>query len=77
MSADDEHEPVVAPDQLKPTVSGRAARVGAVITIVILLVMTLGNKLGHVQDIWLIGVAGGIALMLVLDFVLRRNGLRS
>lgn len=75
MSGDD--EPVIAPDQLKPTVSGRAARVGAVLTIVILLLFTIGNKLGHIQDIWLVGIAALIALMLVIDFVLRRNGLRS
>jgi hypothetical protein len=76
MSGSD-HEPVTSPDQLKPTVGGRAARVGAILTVVILLVMTLGNRLGHIQDVWLIGIAGVIVLMLVIDFVLRRNGLRG
>ncbi len=75
MSGDD--EPVTSPDQLKPTVSRRAARLGAVVTIVILLLMTIGNKLGHIQDLWLIGIAAIIASALVLDVVLRRNGLRS
>ena len=75
MSGD--NEPVTSPDQHKPTVSRRAAWVGAIFTIAILLLMTIGNQLGHIQDIWLIGIAGFIALLLVLDFVLRRNGLRS
>jgi hypothetical protein len=75
VSGDD--EPVTSPDQLKPTVSRRAARLGAVVTIVILLLMTIGNKLGHIQDLWLIGIAAIIASALVLDVVLRRNGLRS
>jgi len=76
MSGGDE-EPVTSPDQLKPTVKPRAARIGAVLTILILVALTLGNHLGHTQDVWLIGLAGLIALMLVLDIVLRRNGLRS
>ena len=72
----DDDEPVVSPDQRKPTVSRRAARLGAVVTIVILLLMTIGNKLGHIQDLWLLGIAAIIAFALVLDVVLRRNGLR-
>jgi cadmium resistance protein CadD (predicted permease) len=76
MSGGDE-EPVTSPDQRKATVSGRASRIGAVLTIIILVALTFGNHLGHVQDVWLLGIAGLIALMLVIDFVLRRNGLRS
>ena len=75
MSGDE--EPVTSPDQHKPTVSGRAARLGAVLTIVVLVLLTINNKGGHIQDVWLIGIAAFIALMLVIDFVLRRNGLRS
>jgi FtsH-binding integral membrane protein len=70
-------EPVTSPDQHKPSVSPRLARLGAVLTILVLLALTLGNKLGHIQDYFLVGLAGLIALMLVLDFILRRNGLRS
>jgi len=76
MSGGDD-EPVTSPDQLKPTVGGRAARVGAILVILILVALTFGNHLGHIQDVWLLGLAGLLALMLVLDFVLRRNGLRS
>ena len=76
MSGGDD-EPVTSPDQLKPTVGGRAARVGAILVILILVAMTFGNHLGHIQDVWLLGLAALLALTLVIDFVLRRNGLRS
>jgi hypothetical protein len=72
-----DEEPVTSPDQLKPTVSRRAARVGAILTIAILLLMTIGNKGGHTQDVWLVGIAAFIAFLLVIDFVLRRSGMRS
>jgi hypothetical protein len=58
-------------------VSRRAARFGGVVTIVLLLLMTLGNQLGQIQNIFLIGTAGLIAGIMVIDWVLRRNGLRS
>lgn len=69
-------EPVIAPDQLKPG-HPKAARIGAIATIVALLLMVLGNHQGHVEDIWLVGTALVIAGILVGDWVLRRNGLRS
>jgi hypothetical protein len=73
----DDHEPVTSPDQHRPTVSPRAARFGAIVTILLLLAMTIGNKVGHVQDVYLVGTAALLALILVVDWVLRRNGLRS
>jgi hypothetical protein len=39
--------------------------------------MLHGNHRGRIEDIFLIAVAGLLALLLVLDFVLRRLGLRS
>ena len=70
------NEPVTSPDQLKPT-NPRPARIGAVLAVVILLVMIIGNQRGRVEDIWLIGLAALIVLMIVGDWVLRRNGLRD
>jgi len=67
---------VTSPDQLKPT-NPRKARIAAVVAIVILLVMVIGNHRGRVEDIWLIGLAGLIVVMIVGDWVLRRNGLRD
>jgi uncharacterized membrane protein YhhN len=70
-----EHEPVTAPDQHKPG-APKAARVGAAITALLLLTCLVGNQRGHVEDVWLIVVAAGLILVLVGDWVLRRNGLR-
>ncbi|MFC0530226.1 DUF2631 domain-containing protein [Phytohabitans kaempferiae] len=69
-------EPVTSPDQRKP--GGRkASRIGAVATILVLLSMLIGNHTGRIEDIFLILFAAGIALALIGDVVLRRNGLRS
>jgi hypothetical protein len=70
-------EPVTSPDQHRPTVSKRLARLGAVLTIVILVAMTFGNHEGNIENIYLAGSAGLLALILVVDFILRRNGLKS
>jgi uncharacterized protein DUF2631 len=69
-------EPVTSPDQHKPA-NMRLLRAGAVITALILLVMVFGNHKGAVEDIWLAAIAGGMILLLIVDWVLRRNGLRS
>ena len=68
---------VTSPDQHKPTVSKRLARFGAVVVIIILLAMLHGNHRGRTEDIFLIATAALLALALVLDFVLRRLGLRN
>ncbi|HET8682876.1 MAG TPA: DUF2631 domain-containing protein [Micromonosporaceae bacterium] len=70
------NEPVTAPDQHKRS-SGRAARAGAVVTIVILLLMLIGNHQGNIENLWLVGLAALLTAMLVGDWVLRRSGLRS
>jgi hypothetical protein len=71
-----ENEPVLSPDQRKP-VNPRKARIGAVAAIVILLLMTKGNHEGNTENYFMYGLAGLIVLMLVTDWVLRRNGLRD
>jgi hypothetical protein len=70
------NEPVTSPDQHKPGAT-KWARIGAVVTIVSLLAMLFGNHRGRTEDLWLVVIAAGIALVLGLDWVLRRNGLRS
>jgi hypothetical protein len=71
------NEPVNSPDQLKP-INPRKSRIGAVVLIVALLLMALfGNHRGRVEDVWMIGLAGLIVLMLIGDWILRRNGLRD
>ena len=68
-------EPVTSPDQHKPA-NMKMLRVGAIVTAAILVVMVLGNHKGRIEDIFLMAVAGGLILMLIVDWVLRRNGLR-
>lgn len=71
-------EPITSPDQHRPTISKRLARFGVVVTILLLIAMAFsGNHEGRVEDIFLFGIAGLLALMLILDVVLRRSGLRS
>jgi hypothetical protein len=67
---------VTSPDQRKP-INPRKSRIGAVVLIVALLVMTLGNHRGKVEDIWLVGLAALVVVMLIGDWILRRNGLRD
>jgi hypothetical protein len=68
-------EPVSSPDQHKPE-NRKLARLGAVLTIIVLLAMVCGNHQGRVEDWFLVVTAGGIALVLVGDWLLRKNGLR-
>jgi len=76
--AHDAHEEVTSPDQHRRTISPRLAGLGAVITIIALPVMAFfGNHEGGVEKIFLVGIAGLILLILVLDIVLRKSGLRS
>lgn len=69
-------EPVTSPDQHKPS-NLRLARSGGVMAILILLAM-LFPRPGDMTTVYLlVGLAGLIAALLVGDWVLRRNGLRS
>jgi hypothetical protein len=70
------NEPVTSPDQHKPGPK-RAARFGAVAGIVVLLAMTCGNHHGRIENIFLITGAALLAAVLVGDWLLRKNGLRS
>jgi ABC-type enterobactin transport system permease subunit len=70
------NEPVTSPDQHKPT-NVKAARIGGIVTIILLLLMLIGNHRGHVENLWLIGIAAVIAALLVGDWLMRKNGLNS
>ncbi len=72
-----EHEPVVAPDQLKAP-SRRLGRIGAVLTALILVAMLFGNNdISGIEKIWAVGIAVGLIAIVGVEAVLRRNGLRS
>ena len=67
-------EPVTSPDQHAST-PVKAARIAGVVTIVVLLLMMIGNVTG-VEKAWILTIAGIIAALLISDAVQRRNGLR-
>ncbi|MFD6395581.1 DUF2631 domain-containing protein [Nocardia sp. NPDC060249] len=52
--------------------SRKTFRIAAWVVIVALLGMTIGNHQGHVEDIFLVGLAGVMALILVADSLTRR-----
>ena len=68
-------EPVYAPDQLKPG-NRKRGRKGAIICAVLLLAFFWGNHEGNTENIWLIGSALALIGALLVDAVLRRNGLK-
>ena len=71
-----EHEPVLAPDQLKPG-ARKAGRIGAVVTALILVAMLFrNNDISGTEKIWVVGIALGLIVAIGADTVLRRNGLR-
>ncbi|GAB3801435.1 DUF2631 domain-containing protein [Micromonospora zhanjiangensis] len=69
-------EPVTSPDQHKPG-HRKAGRIGAVVSAGMLLLMLCGNHRGNVENIWLIGIAVALLVIVIGDVILRRNGLRS
>ena len=70
-----ENEPVYAPDQLKPG-NRKWARRGAIGTAILVLALFWGNHEGNTENIWIIGIAVGLIAIILIDIVLRRNGLR-
>ncbi|GAA2473014.1 DUF2631 domain-containing protein [Winogradskya humida] len=68
-------EPVYAPDQLKPG-NRKRARTGALVSAAVLLLMLWGNHEGNTENIYLIGTAVALVVAVLVDIVLRRNGLK-
>jgi hypothetical protein len=72
------HEPVLAPDQLKPTPFRRLIIVSGLLTVVCLPVMAfVGNHEGNVEKVFLVGIAGVITLAGFVGFFLKKAGLRN
>ena len=70
-------EPVVAPDQLKPG-HRRSGRIGAiVVAISLVLMMFCNNDVSGLERLWLVGIAVVLVGWVIVDSILRRNGLRS
>jgi hypothetical protein len=68
-------EPVTSPDQQKPS-NYRLARIGAVGTILILLMMLCGTH-SKTEQLFLAGTAALLAAALIGDWLLRKNGLKT
>ncbi|MFD4354656.1 DUF2631 domain-containing protein [Nocardia sp. NPDC058519] len=52
--------------------SRKTFRIAGWVVVVALLAMTIGNHQGHVEDIFLVGLAGLMALMMVVDSLTQR-----
>ena len=70
-----EQEPVYAPDQLKPG-NRKWARRGALGSAVIMLMYFWGNHEGNTENVYLALFAVGLVAAVIVDAVLRRNGLK-
>jgi hypothetical protein len=68
-------EPVYAPDQLKPG-NRKWARRGALGSAVIILLYFWGNHEGNTENVFLLLIALGLVAAVIVDAVLRRNGLK-
>ena len=68
-------EPVYAPDQLKPG-NRKWARRGALGSAVIMLLYLWGNHEGNTENVFLVITALTLIGAVVVDAVLRRNGLK-
>jgi hypothetical protein len=68
-------EPVYSPDQLKPG-NRKWARRGALGSAVIILLYFWGNHEGNTENVFLVLFALGLVAAVVVDTVLRRNGLK-
>ncbi|MEU4626243.1 DUF2631 domain-containing protein [Actinoplanes sp. NPDC023801] len=75
MAAEEHHEEVYAPDQLKPGNRKRAQK-GAIISAAIMLLFFWGNQQGNTEKVWLVVIAIGLVAVIIGDAVLRRSGLR-
>jgi hypothetical protein len=70
-------EPVTSPDQHKPTPIKGARVAGGISAVLLVLMAFFGNHQGNVEVIWLCGIAAAIVAILVVDGILRRNGLKN
>jgi len=69
-------EPVYSPDQLKPG-HRKWGQIGAIGTAVLILLLFWGNHEGNTENIYLVATALILIGAVVVDAVLRRNGLKS
>ncbi|BFU42901.1 DUF2631 domain-containing protein [Krasilnikovia sp. MM14-A1004] len=68
-------EPVYAPDQLKPG-NRKWARIGALGSAAVMCMFLWGNHEGNTENLWLLVIALLLVVTVLVDTVLRRNGLK-
>ncbi len=68
-------EPITSPDQRKPG-HPRLFWTLTIVASLLLLALTFGNHRGNVENVWLIALSAAGFLTVVIDWTLRRNGLR-
>ncbi len=71
-----ESDPVYSPDQLKPG-NRKWARRGALGSAVIMLLYFWGNQEGNTEKVFLVLTAALLVGAVLVDSVLRRNGLKA
>jgi uncharacterized membrane protein YuzA (DUF378 family) len=57
--------------------TGKWGRIGAWISVVTLLAYLIGNHEGRVENVWIIGIAAVMVIMLLWDRQRRKNAWRS
>jgi hypothetical protein len=57
--------------------TGRLGRIGAWIAVLVTLTFLIGNHQGRVEDIWVVGIALVMVLILLADMRRRKNAWRS
>ena len=67
---------VTSPDQHKPGHATAARILGLGSAGILVLMILFGNHRSNVENIWVAAVAIGLVLVFVVDWLLRRNGLR-
>jgi hypothetical protein len=69
------NDPVIAPDQRKPG-NRRLAYTGALVVAAILLLLLLDDHASWVEIVYVCLFSGALVLAVVVDWQLRRRGLR-
>jgi hypothetical protein len=57
--------------------TGRFGRIGGWLTVLIVLAFLVGNHRGRVEDVWILGIAVVMVIILVADIFRRKNAWRS
>jgi hypothetical protein len=56
---------------------GRWGRIGGWVTVFVVLAFLFGNHRGRIEDVWIVGIALVMVIILVADIFRRRNAWRS